>query len=189
MMCPWCSSESIPEGKYVDYETIVNRLFRLYKECDVVRISGGEPTMHPDIGSIVDYCKLLYKEIILLTNGSTYFYHSAITKYHISYNKYSERYVSFLIEQGVSRSNIMITAVLCPDSDVSGAMILSKEYKIPCHLYKLQQQGRARDMVNEIEVTCENGCTRNNKITITYDGKEIKCSADKEGEKCHGRKC
>jgi len=191
MSCPWCSSEAGPDGKHMDYDDITRLLFEYSKVCDIVRISGGEPTMHPDIDNIVTYCCGLYKEIILLTNGSYHYYHPRITKYYVSrHDSYTGMYISFLLKHNVPLHNIIITAVICPGGDVDGAIILSEVYKIPCHLYKLQRQGRAKNMVTKIEVTGENGCGRQNKITITHDGKVIKCSADKEGENCNGRtKC
>jgi uncharacterized radical SAM superfamily Fe-S cluster-containing enzyme len=73
LRCPMCFAESGPGGTHVDFETytrMVDRYVHLEGEADVVQISGGEPTIHPDIVRMVRYA---YEQpiaaVMINTNG------------------------------------------------------------------------------------------------------------------------
>jgi uncharacterized radical SAM superfamily Fe-S cluster-containing enzyme len=73
LKCPMCFAESGPGGKHVDFETytrMVDRYVRLEGVADILQLSGGEPTLHPDIVRMVRYA---YEQPILAvminTNG------------------------------------------------------------------------------------------------------------------------
>src|SRR5437762_1624195 len=56
LKCPMCFAESGPGGDYIEYDTYVRMVDRfVYLEgfCDVLQLSGGEPTLHPDIVQMV----------------------------------------------------------------------------------------------------------------------------------------
>lgn len=74
LTCPTCYAESAPHhGKHRTLAEI-NRMLDLVVanegEPDVVQISGGEPTVHPDFFAIMDLCKTKpIRHLMLNTNG------------------------------------------------------------------------------------------------------------------------
>lgn len=74
LTCPTCYAESSPHfGRHRTVEE-VERMFDIVVanegEPDVIQISGGEPTIHPDIFKIIDIAKTKpFKHIMLNTNG------------------------------------------------------------------------------------------------------------------------
>lgn len=73
LKCPMCFAESGPGGKNIDFATytrMVDRFVYLEGIADVLQLSGGEPTLHPDLVRMVRYA---YEQPILAvminTNG------------------------------------------------------------------------------------------------------------------------
>src|SRR5262249_52551126 len=73
LTCPMCFAESAPGGKHIDFDTytrMVDRLVYLEGTADVVQLSGGEPTLHPDLVRMVRYA---YEKpiitVMINTNG------------------------------------------------------------------------------------------------------------------------
>jgi uncharacterized radical SAM superfamily Fe-S cluster-containing enzyme len=53
-----------------EIKTMLDTIVRNEKEPDVVQVSGGEPTIHPDFWEILDYAKALpIRHLMLNTNG------------------------------------------------------------------------------------------------------------------------
>jgi uncharacterized radical SAM superfamily Fe-S cluster-containing enzyme len=74
LTCPTCYAGSSPSyGRHRTLEEVKKMLDTIVlneKEPDVVQISGGEPTIHPDFFEILDYAKSLpIKHLMLNTNG------------------------------------------------------------------------------------------------------------------------
>lgn len=74
LSCPTCYAGSSPTyGRHRTLEEIKKMLDTVVaneKEPDVVQISGGEPTIHPQFLEILDYAKTLpIKHLMLNTNG------------------------------------------------------------------------------------------------------------------------
>ena len=74
LSCPTCYAGSSPTyGRHRTLEEIKKMLDTVVaneKEPDVVQISGGEPTIHPQFFEILDYAKTLpIKHLMLNTNG------------------------------------------------------------------------------------------------------------------------
>lgn len=74
LTCPTCYAGSSPtHGRHRTFEevkTMLNTIVENEKEPDVVQISGGEPTLHPNFFEILDYAKTLpIKHIMVNTNG------------------------------------------------------------------------------------------------------------------------
>ncbi|UZR99279.1 radical SAM protein [Chondrinema litorale] len=74
LTCPTCYAGSSPTyGRHRTLEevkTMLDTIVANEKEPDVVQISGGEPTLHPQFFEILDYAKQLpIKHIMLNTNG------------------------------------------------------------------------------------------------------------------------
>jgi len=73
LKCPMCFAESGPGGQHIDfatYRTMVDRLVYLEGVADVLQISGGEPTLHPDIVRMVRYAyEQPIQAVMINTNG------------------------------------------------------------------------------------------------------------------------
>ncbi len=74
LTCPTCYAGSSPtHGRHRTFEevkTMLDTIVENEKEPDVVQISGGEPTLHPQFFEILDYAKSLpIKHLMLNTNG------------------------------------------------------------------------------------------------------------------------
>ena len=73
--CPVCfaSSGTSLKHKHLDFETIKEMIHTLLKsegKVDLIQISGGEPTIHPDIFEIVDYAKKTGKIQTIMMNSN-----------------------------------------------------------------------------------------------------------------------
>lgn len=74
LTCPTCYAGSSPTyGRHRtldEIKSMMDAVVNNEKEPDVVQISGGEPTIHPQFFEILDYAKTLpIKHIMLNTNG------------------------------------------------------------------------------------------------------------------------
>ena len=74
LTCPTCYAGSSPTyGRHRTLEEVkamLDAVVRNEKEPDVVQISGGEPTIHPQFWEIMDYAKSLpIRHLMLNTNG------------------------------------------------------------------------------------------------------------------------
>ncbi|MEO0874460.1 MAG: radical SAM protein, partial [Bacteroidota bacterium] len=74
LSCPTCYAGSSPTyGRHRTFEEVKQMLDTVVaneKEPDVVQISGGEPTLHPQLFEILDYAKSLpIRHLMLNTNG------------------------------------------------------------------------------------------------------------------------
>lgn len=74
LTCPTCYASSSPtHGKHKTLDEIKRMIDVIVKsegEPDVVQLSGGEPTIHPDFFEILDYCKTQpIKHLMVNTNG------------------------------------------------------------------------------------------------------------------------
>jgi uncharacterized radical SAM superfamily Fe-S cluster-containing enzyme len=58
LKCPMCFAESGPGGRHIDWESytrMVDRYVYLEGSADVLQLSGGEPTLHPELVRMVRY--------------------------------------------------------------------------------------------------------------------------------------
>src|SRR5947209_12958677 len=73
LKCPMCFAESGPGGKHIDFGTytrMVDRSVQLEGVADVLQISGGEPTLHPDLVRMVRYAyEQAIQAVMVNTNG------------------------------------------------------------------------------------------------------------------------
>lgn len=73
LTCPVCYAGSSPKQKHRSFEQVIAMLDRVVaneKEPDVIQISGGEPTIHPDFFAILDAARERpIKHIMVNTNG------------------------------------------------------------------------------------------------------------------------
>ncbi len=75
LTCPVCYAESAPQQKHRPLSDVIAMLDAVVAnegEPDVVQISGGEPTLHPDFFAILDAAKNRpIKHLMVNTNGLT----------------------------------------------------------------------------------------------------------------------
>jgi len=73
LKCPMCFAESGPGGQHLDFATftrMVDRYVHLEGSADVLQISGGEPTLHPDLVRMAAYaCSKPIAAVMINTNG------------------------------------------------------------------------------------------------------------------------
>lgn len=75
LTCPVCYAESAPNQKHHPLSDVIAMLDAVVAnegEPDVVQISGGEPTLHPDFFAILDAAKIRpIRHLMVNTNGLT----------------------------------------------------------------------------------------------------------------------
>jgi tetraether lipid synthase len=73
LRCPMCFAESGPGGEHIDFATyrrMVDRYVHLEGVADVLQLSGGEPTLHPEIVEMVRYAYDQPIQVVMInTNG------------------------------------------------------------------------------------------------------------------------
>ena len=73
LKCPMCFAESGPGGTNIDFATyreMVDRYVQLEGIADVLQLSGGEPTLHPDLVRMVRYAYEQPIQVVMInTNG------------------------------------------------------------------------------------------------------------------------
>lgn len=100
LTCPTCYTSSSPtHGRHRTLDEIkkmFDAIVKNEKEPDVIQISGGEPTIHPDLFEILDYAKALpIKHLMLNTNGIRIAQDFEFTKKLKSYTPDFEIYLQF----------------------------------------------------------------------------------------------
>jgi uncharacterized radical SAM superfamily Fe-S cluster-containing enzyme len=73
LKCPMCYSASGPGGKHLTFEQVcaaIDRLVEVEGRPEVLQLSGGEPTIHPEFERILDYAVAQPIDIVMInTNG------------------------------------------------------------------------------------------------------------------------
>src|SRR5262249_3206470 len=73
LQCPMCFAESGPGGQNIDFATykrMVDRYVQLEGIADVLQLSGGEPTLHPELVRMVRYAyDQPIQAVMVNTNG------------------------------------------------------------------------------------------------------------------------
>jgi hypothetical protein len=73
LRCPMCFAESGPGGTHLDFATytrMVDRYVELEGVADVLQLSGGEPTLHPELVRMVRYAYERPIQVVMInTNG------------------------------------------------------------------------------------------------------------------------
>jgi 7,8-dihydro-6-hydroxymethylpterin dimethyltransferase len=73
LRCPMCYASSGPGGSHLSYDECVRSIDRLVAvegRAEVLQLSGGEPTIHPDFLRVLDYAVAQPIDIVMVnTNG------------------------------------------------------------------------------------------------------------------------
>ena len=73
LTCPMCYAASAPGGQHLTFEqtkAAIDRLVQVEGQPEVLQLSGGEPTIHPQFLEILDYaCSQPIDYVMINTNG------------------------------------------------------------------------------------------------------------------------
>jgi len=188
--CPWCSSSSVLDGRHNPVRKMVGILENYQNECDTVRISGGEPTLHPDLSLIVRRAKELKYRVVLLTTGVTLY-----NRKELFFPQVDQYWINVVNSQSIQGAitlksffgaevGMHIVMVKGNEDWLESTIRIGLRTEIPVRLLVLQRQGRGLNCkpLDLISWTGDRGCLVENKITIAHDGKVVTCSALKYGE-------
>src|SRR5262249_13794924 len=99
LKCPMCFAESGPGGKHIDfatYQRMVDRYVALEGVADVVQLSGGEPTLHPDLVRMVRYAyEQPIQAVMINTNGIRLAHDAALVDELAAFRDRLEIYLQF----------------------------------------------------------------------------------------------
>jgi uncharacterized radical SAM superfamily Fe-S cluster-containing enzyme len=100
LRCPICYAESGPERQHhrslAQVEAMLDAVVANEGEADVVQISGGEPTIHPDFFAILDAAKARpIKHLMVNTNGVRIARDAAFAERLATYKPLFEIYLQF----------------------------------------------------------------------------------------------
>lgn len=181
--CPWCSSSSGTWGINTPSTQLKEVINRLKEKCSVIRLSGGEPTLHPDLDQIIDWCRGEGRKIELLTNGQILYFNPRVDWYIVNIvNPKSVRTTLTLLDKGYGVSTHVV-ATKTNGPNLFRALNLMEEESVPLRILKLQIQGRGIGCspMRYLSWSGDKGCNKYEKITYTPEGNEVTCSALKYG--------
>jgi uncharacterized radical SAM superfamily Fe-S cluster-containing enzyme len=97
--CPMCYAASGPGGKHLTYEQCVaaiDRLVQVEGQPELLQLSGGEPTIHPEFFRVLDYAAGQPIDFIMLnTNGVRLAHDEAFVAQLAQYRHRLEVYLQF----------------------------------------------------------------------------------------------
>jgi uncharacterized radical SAM superfamily Fe-S cluster-containing enzyme len=99
LKCPMCFAESGPGGKNIDFATfrrMVDRYVHLEGVADILQLSGGEPTLHPELVPMVRYaCEQPIQVVMVNTNGIRLAHDPALVEQLAAFRDRLEIYLQF----------------------------------------------------------------------------------------------
>ena len=99
LSCPMCYAASGPGGKHLSYDECVRAIDRLVEvegRPEVLQLSGGEPTIHPDFTRLLRYaCQQPIDMVMINTNGLRLAHDSALIDELAEWRSRLEVYLQF----------------------------------------------------------------------------------------------
>lgn len=99
LSCPMCYAHSGPGGSHLSFEQCRNAIDRLVEvegRPEVLQLSGGEPTMHPDFLRVLDYgCSQPIDIVMINTNGIRFAHDAEFTRRVANHRSRIEVYFQF----------------------------------------------------------------------------------------------
>lgn len=183
--CDWCSSNSSLVGTHVSTSSIFATMRECQPLCKTLRLSGGEPLLHPDIRAILYEAKHFLKyHVVLMTNGQEMLDLAARDQVdefvvHMVNGKSfaTTRWYSY---NGRSVS-MHVVAIEGNEANLVEAINFANVMGIPLHVLALQKQGRGVNCEPSKLITWsgEKGCSEKRKVTVLASGAIVTCSAMK----------
>lgn len=99
LSCPMCFASSGPGGKHLKFEeckAAIDRLVQVEGRAEVLQLSGGEPTLHPEFFRILDYaCRQPIDVVMINTNGLRFAHDATFAAELAEHRKRVEVYFQF----------------------------------------------------------------------------------------------
>lgn len=99
LQCPMCYASSGPGGKHLSFEECkasIDRLVQVEGRAEIVQLSGGEPTIHPDFLRLLEYaCGHAVDIVMINTNGLRFAHDPAFVDAVAKYKHRLEVYLQF----------------------------------------------------------------------------------------------
>jgi 7,8-dihydro-6-hydroxymethylpterin dimethyltransferase len=99
LKCPMCYASSGPGGNHLSFEESIRSIDRLVQvegRAEVLQLSGGEPTIHPDFLRILDYAVAQPIDIVMInTNGIRFAHDEAMLDAIAAHGPRVEVYLQF----------------------------------------------------------------------------------------------
>jgi hypothetical protein len=99
LQCPMCYASSGPGGKHLSYDECrraIDRLVEVEGRAEVLQISGGEPTIHPEFLSILQYaCAQPIDLVMINSNGLRFAHDPEFTAAVAAFKQRLEVYLQF----------------------------------------------------------------------------------------------
>ncbi|MCA9267628.1 MAG: radical SAM protein, partial [Planctomycetales bacterium] len=99
LSCPMCYAQSGPGGKHLSFEECkrsIDRLVEAEGEPEVIQLSGGEPTIHPQFAEIYAYAiSQPFDYVMINTNGIRFAHDAAMVEMVAAHRDRTEIYLQF----------------------------------------------------------------------------------------------
>jgi hypothetical protein len=99
LRCPVCYASSGPGGAHVSFDDVklaIDRLVKIEGGAEVIQLSGGEPTIHPEFSKILAYAYAQSIEMVMInTNGLRFATDPALVDEVAKYKTRLELYFQF----------------------------------------------------------------------------------------------
>lgn len=99
LTCPMCYASSGPGGKHTsleDCKAAIDRLVEVEGRAEVLQLSGGEPTIHPEFASVLEYAYSRPIDYVMInTNGIRFAHDRDLVKLVSKYRDRLEVYFQF----------------------------------------------------------------------------------------------
>ena len=78
LSCPMCYASSGPRGKHLSFDECkasIDRLVKVEGRAEVLQLSGGEPTIHPDFIRLLEYACSSPIDVVMINSNGLRFAH------------------------------------------------------------------------------------------------------------------
>lgn len=183
--CPWCSSSATPMGPHRPLGELVDILKEYQGIARVVRLSGGEPTEHPAWKDVASEAHERGYRVVVLTNGLCYdrAFCRVVDEYVIHIVTDNSPLTAECLRRKGFVISLQVVLVKGNERNLHTAWRLMQRDGFSLHLLVLQQQGRGKycETYPLLTWTGQHGCSKDNKVTVAWDGTVTSCSALKYG--------
>jgi len=149
--CLFCSSPT--NDLILDCKKIIREIDNYKKEnCSGIILTGGEPTLHPDILKLISYCDKNDLEVRLITNGqltADYSFLEKLQKKGLSLMHVSLHSVSFKIQNFLSQNNNSFKNII-------QKLINAKKLEVPVNINTVINSRNAKNLDKNAQFLLKN---------------------------------